>query len=307
MKVAVFGGSGFVGNYIINELIAQNYEVNVLVRKGSQDKVESLDKCNVFYGDILDVDIVKGVIDSCDAIIYNIGIIREFKSKGITYEKMHYKGAKIAIDIAKKNNVNRFILMSANGARLNGTGYQITKFLAEKYLKGSGLHWTIFQPSLIFGDSEGKMEFCSQLKRDMLSLPFPAPLFFNGILPFKAGNFSMSPIHVEDVAKCFVDSLTNDESLFKTYTLGGEQDYNWRQIIKIISSAYGKNQLAIPAPVLPIKLLAMFLDGFAWFPISKDQLTMLLEGNTCKSNDAFKTFNFKPISFSKENLKYLIK
>ena len=46
MKVAVFGGSGFVGNYIINELIAQNYEVNVLVRKGSQDKVESLDKWN---------------------------------------------------------------------------------------------------------------------------------------------------------------------------------------------------------------------------------------------------------------------
>ena len=62
----------------------------------------------------------------------------------------------------------------------------------------------------------------------------------------------------------------------------------------------GKNKLAIPAPVLPIKLLAMFLDGFTWFPISKDQLTMLLEGNTCKSNDAFKTFNFKPISFSEK-------
>ena len=55
----------------------------------------------------------------------------------------------------------------------------------------------------------------------------------------------MSPIHVKDVAKCFVDSLKNDESCFKTYTLGGEQDYNWRQIIKIISSAYGKNKLAI--------------------------------------------------------------
>ena len=307
MKVALLGGTGFVGSYIIKELVSKGCTPKVLVRPGSEKKLVHSDVCEIISGDIENKNSINELLTNVDAVIYNIGIIREFKSKGITYEKMHYKGAKIAIDIAKKNNVNRFILMSANGARLNGTGYQITKFLAEKYLKGSGLHWTIFQPSLIFGDSEGKMEFCSQLKRDMLSLPFPAPLFFNGILLFKAGNFSMSPIHVEDVAKCFVDSLTNDESLFKTYTLGGEQDYNWRQIIKIISSAYGKNKLAIPAPVLPIKLLAMFLDGFTWFPISKDQLTMLLEGNTCNSNDAFKTFNFKPISFSKENLKYLIK
>ena len=307
MKVALFGGTGFVGSYIIKELIEKGYTPKVLVRPGSENKLVHSKDCEIIVGQIENKDSINEVLTDVDAAIYNIGIIREFKSKGITYEKMHYQGAKHCIDLAKKNNVNRFILMSANGARLNGTGYQTTKFLAEKYLKGSGLHWTIFQPSLIFGDSDGRMEFCSQLKKDMLGLPFPAPLFFNGILSFNVGNFSMSPIHVSDVSKCFVDALKNDKSTFQTYTLGGDKDFNWRDIISIISNAYGKNKWMIPAPVLPIKLLAMLFDGFSWFPISKDQLNMLMEGNICNSEKSYSDFNYKPKQFSKQNLSYLNK
>ena len=110
--------------------------------------------------------------------------------------------------MAKKLNVKRFILMSANGVCENGTGYQSTKFRAEEYLKDSGLDWTIFRPSLIFGDSNGKQEFCKQLRDDMLSLPFPGPLFFDGLNIFNAGKFKMSPIHVKDVSQIFIKSLS---------------------------------------------------------------------------------------------------
>ena len=304
MKVAVFGGSGFVGNYIINELIAQNYEVNVLVRKGSQDKVESLDKCNVFYGDILDVDIVKGVIDSCDTIIYNIGIIREFKSKNITYKALHYEGAKLTIDIAKDLNINRYIMMSANGVKPNGTGYQKTKYDAEVYLKNNLRDWTIIRPSLIFGDSKGKKEFCSELKKDMLSLPFPAPAFFSGLNILSAGMFKMSPIHIKDVSRIFVGCIENNHSFKKIYELGGD-DFTWKEIIKIIGNSYGKNKLIIPAPALFVQLAALILDRFEWFPISYDQLVMLLEGNTCDSSDIFKRYSIDPIKFSSKNINYL--
>ena len=307
MKVALFGGTGFVGSYIVKELIDKGYIPKVLVRPGSENKLVHSKECEIIVGQIENKDSINEVLTDVDAVIYNIGIIREFKSNGITYDKMHYQGAKDCIDIAKKNNVNRFILMSANGARLNGTGYQVTKFLAEKYLKGSVLHWTIFQPSLIFGDSNGRMEFCSQLKKDMLRIPFPAPLFYNGILPFNAGDFSMSPIHVTDVAKCFVGALKNDKSTFQTYKLGGNKDFNWKEIIKTISSSYGKNKWMIPAPVLPIKLAAMLFDGFHWFPISKDQLNMLMEGNICNSEQSYRDFNYKPKEFSKQNLLYLNK
>ena len=305
MKVALFGGTGFVGSYIVKELIKQGYTPKVLVRPGSEKKLVHSEKCEIISGDIFNKNSINEVITGVDATIYNIGIIRQFKRQGITYEKLHFQGAKNCIDIAKQNGINKFILMSANGVKLNGTGYQTFKFQAEKYLRASVLNWTIFQPSVIFGDSSGLMEFCSQLKKDMLNLPFPAPLFFDGIIPLNAGNFSMSPIHVSDVAKCFVNAISNDKSNFQTYQLGGSKDYNWKETIRIISKSYGKNKWAIPAPVLPIKLVALLFDQFPWFPISRDQLTMLLEGNTCNSDKAYKDFQFQPIDFSSENLSYL--
>ena len=305
MKVALFGGTGFVGSYIVKELIKQGYTPKVLVRPGSEKKLVHSEKCEIVSGDIFNKNSINEVISDVDATIYNIGIIRQFKRQGITYEKLHFQGAKNCIDIAKQNGVNKFILMSANGVKLNGTGYQTYKFQAEKYLRASVLNWTIFQPSVIFGDSSGLMEFCSQLKKDMLNLPFPAPLFFDGIIPLNAGNFSMSPIHVSDVAKCFVNAISNDKSNFQTYQLGGSKDYNWKEIISIISKSYGKNKWAIPAPVLPIKLIALLLDQFPWFPISRDQLIMLLEGNTCNSEKAYKDFQLQPKDFSSDNLSYL--
>ena len=91
----------------------------------------------------------------------------------------------------------------------------------------------------------------------------------------------------------------------KTYELGGE-DYNWKEIIKTIAKAYGKNKILIPAPALFIYLVAALFDRFDWFPISRDQISMLLEGNTCNSDIVFKRYNITPIKFNPENLEYLL-
>jgi len=305
MKVAVFGGSGFVGEYILNELCNNNHEPYALIRYGSESKIKNKEKLKIIYGDFNNPTAVEQTMLNVEAVIYNIGIIREFKSSGITFEKLHFEYLKKTVDMAKKLNIKRFILMSANGVKEFGTGYQTTKYKAEQYLKNSGLNWTIFRPSLIFGDSVNKQEFCKQLKSDMLALPFPAPLFHEGFLPFNAGGFKMSPIHVKDVASIFVKSLTTDESISNTYELGGESK-TWKEIIKLISDAYDKNKVFIPAPVFPVKMIAWFLDRFSWFPISRDQLTMLLEGNECDSSDVFELFKIdKPITFSLDNLDYL--
>lgn len=304
MKVAVFGSSGFVGNYLIKELLGRNYVINTLVRQGSEEKLELLDECNIINGDISDKEAIENTIKSCDVVIYNIGIIREFKSSGITYEKLHFEGAKLAIDISKKNNINRFIMMSANGVKSNGTGYQKTKYNAELYLKENLCEWTIIRPSLIFGDSNGKKEFCSELKKDMLSLPFPAPAFFKGLNILSAGKFKMSPIHIKDVSKIFVDCIEDDYSYKKIYKLGGE-DFSWIEIIDIISRSYGKKKFLIPAPVIFVQILALLFDRFEWFPISNDQLIMLLEGNSCDSLDLFDRYSIVPIQFNSKNLDYL--
>ena len=315
MKVAVFGASGFVGEYIIEELLNSNFSPYILLRYGSESKIKRYNECKIITGNIDNDTAIEQTMMNTEAVIYNIGIIREFKSSPslsilthdeITFEKLHFERLKQCVDQAKKLNIKRFVLMSANGVKENGTGYQSTKYRAEKYLKDSGLDWTIFQPSLIFGNSEGKQEFCKQLKKDMLSLPFPAPLFHNGFSPFNAGSFKMSPVHVTDVAKAFVKSLKEEKSIGKIFPLGGK-NLTWKEIIKLISVASDKeDKMFIPAPVLPIKMVATILDRFPWFPIAKDQLTMLLEGNTCDGSQAFELFNIKnPVEFNLDSLSYL--
>ena len=306
MKTALIGGTGFVGSYIIDELIKHNMTPRLLVRNGAQSKLLQQDKCELVYGEVDDKTAVMETLRGCSVVIYNIGIIREFPANGITYESLHYLGAKRCIDVAANLNIDRFILMSANGVKADGTGYQKTKILAEEYLESVNLDYTIFRPSLVFGDPRGnsRPEFCTQLKKDMLNLPFPSPNFFPGLNPFNSGNFAMSPIHAKDVASIFVKSINEMKTFKKTFHLGGKAIY-WKDIIKIISGAYGKKKLTIPAPALFIQLLAAIFGRFAWFPITKDQITMLMEGNICDSEGIFNMLEIKPIPFNSESLSYL--
>ena len=263
MKTALIGGTGFVGSYIIDELIKHNMTPRLLVRHGAQSKLLQKEKCELVFGDVEDNTAVMKTLNGCSSVIYNIGIIREFPAKGLTYKNLHYLGAKRCIDVAVNFNIDRFILMSANGVKTDGTGYQKTKMLAEEYLKSVNLDYTIFRPSLVFGDPRrnDRQEFCSQLKKDMLSLPFPSPNFFPGLNPFNSGNFAMSPIHAKDVASVFVKSINDIKTFKKTYHLGGKAIY-WKDIIKIISRAYGKNKWTIPAPAFFIKSLAAIFGRF---------------------------------------------
>ena len=304
MKVSIFGGSGFVGDYLIRELVNRKHDVYTLVRYGNQGKIKDNNKIRIITGDIDNPTSMEQTIMNTEAIIYNIGIIREYKSKDITFENLHYNGLKKCVDLAIKLNVKRFILMSANGVCENGTGYQSTKFKAEQYLKNSGLDWTIFRPSLIFGDSNGKQEFCKQLRDDMLSLPIPGPLFFDGLSILNAGKFKMSPVHVEDVTKIFIKSLSMEETFGNIYELGGD-DLTWKSIVRIIANASNKmEKMFVPVPVFIVKIVAGIMGSL--FPISKDQMTMLMEGNTCDSQENFNLFGItSPIKFNEENLSYL--
>ena len=305
MNVAIFGATGFVGKYLLEELKKHDYNVQMLIRKGSENKIDISSNHKIILGDISNKDAIKQTLKDADAIIYTIGIIREFKRKNIIFDYLHHQGIKNVIEEAEKLKIKRFVLMSANGVKKEGTKYQTSKYLGEMALINSNLNWTIFRPSLIFGESDGRDEFCAQLKKDMLSLPFPAPLFHKGLLPFNAGQFKMSPIHVKNVASFFVKSIKMDNTFNKTYELGGPNDYTWKEIINIISNAYGKNKWTMPAPVIPIKILAYLFDSFKWFPITNEQLTMLLEGNTCNSEKTFEEFDIQPIKFDKESLSYL--
>ncbi len=305
MKVTVFGGTGFVGGYLIDELLGKGHHPILLVRPESNHKVNHREDCTLVYGDIADPDSVRAALSGADAVIYNIGILREFPARGVTYEALHFEGARRAMDAAEQAGVHRFLLMSANGVKADGTGYQRTKYMAEQYLKTTGLDWTVFRPSVLFGEPCGRMEFATQLCRDIVRSPLPAPLFYDGLFPVNAGGFRMSPVHVKDVASVFVQALEMPETSGHIFALCGPEALSWKEILQIIAAAAGTTKRVLPAPVLLLKGLAAVLDRFAFFPVTRDQLTMLMEGNTCDRHDAFHTFGLDPATFDTTSLSYL--
>lgn len=305
MKVALFGGTGFVGSYLVDALIAHGHTPRLLVRSGSESKVVQRERCELVSGDIEDEAAVATCLEGTQAAIYNIGLLREAPARGVSWEAMHYTGAVRAIDAAVRGGVRRFLLMSANGVKPEGTGYQSTKYRAEQYLASSGLDWTVFRPSIVFGDPRGRLEFCSMLKAQMIGPPIPAPLFHEGLWPGGAGRFRLSPVAVRDVAEAFVRALDEPASIGRILPLGGPATLEWREIIRVIAAASGKRKVMLPAPVAGVRAVATLLDRFEWFPVTRPQLQMLLEGNACDGREAWALLGIEPKHFDAAALAYL--
>lgn len=305
MKVSIIGGTGFVGSYLVDELINGGHGPRLLVRPGRDARVQEPGKSEVVPGEVEDENAIAECLSGAHAVIYNIGILRELPNQGITFEELQHRAVERVIAEARAQGIRRFLLMSANGVRSDGTPYQRTKYLAEKALQDSDLDWTIFRPSVIFGDPRGRMEFCSQLRADIIDSPMPAPLFYDGLLPLHAGEFKMSPVSVRDVAAAFVNALGESWSFGQTLPLCGPDELTWKQILTTIAAAVGKTKLMLPAPALAVKSAATLFDRQTWFPITRDQIVMLLEGNTCDASEAFRRLGIEPQRFDESALSYL--
>ena len=316
MKVALIGGTGYVGSYLIDELLKNEHTPRLLVRDGSDYKVMQSDKCEIVSGNIEDDSSIKKTLEGCDAVIYLIALIREFPKKGLTNEKLQFRGSEKVAKIAENSGVKRFLLMSALGASPdpNGSKYMQAKHLSEQSVKNTNLDWTILRPSSLFGDPRGgdRPEFCMMLDKLMLNLvpypkffPFPAPSFFTGANPLDAGNYALSMVHVKDVASVFVKVLSDDETNKKTIEIGGSREVSWNEIVKSIASVTGQKVFMFPTPFFAISTVAGLLDRFEWFPAGQDQLNDLVKGSICNSEELFKKYKIEPIPFNTDNLKYL--
>jgi len=316
MKVALIGGTGYVGSYIIDELIDHDHVPRLLVRDGSEHKVTQPEKCEIINGNIEDDEAIGQTLDDCDAVIYLIALIREFPDRGLTNEKLQFKGLKRVAEIAEEKGVKRFLLMSALGAdpNPNGSKYMQAKHLAEQSIKNTGLNWTIIRPSSLFGDPRGgeRPEFCMMLDKLMLSLipypkilPFPAPSFFTGMNPLDAGNYALSMIHVKDIASVFVKVLADEDSMKQTIEIGGNREVTWNEIVTSIAKVTGRKVIMVPAPFFVISFIAGILDRFKWFPAGKDQLNDLVKGSVCDSSELLNKYDIEPIPFDIKNLKYI--
>ena len=294
MRVAVIGGTGFVGSYLVDALADAGHEIRLLVRPGSEHKL--LRKTQTVSGDVSSPEALNTALEGGDAVIYCVGLLREFPRRGITFETTQYQGVVDTVAAAKNTGVKRMLLMSAIGVKEPGTKYQSTKRRAEAHAFESGLDVTVLRPSVIFGDPRGTMEFATQLHRDMVRPPMPA-VNFAGV--------EMSPLHVEDVAAAFVAALEDDGTIGKTLELAGPEVLSWSDMLQRVAKAAGKSKLMLPMPLWLMKVGATLFDWLPFYPVTRDQLIMLEEGNTGSSEVLEQLIARQARSFSVTELRYL--
>jgi len=289
MKVFVTGGTGFVGREILGQLLSAGHEVRALVRDGSQDKLSGHQNLETHIGDVTDAASLGGALDGCDAVIHLVGIIREFPGRGITFKNIHVTATENILEACDEQGVQRYLHMSSNGTRERGTtAYHRTKWQAEELVRASGLDWTIFRPSLIFGRGSEFVKMLTELIRRVPVVPVIGD-----------GQYRMQPVSAEQVAVSFVKALAMSESIGKTYHQGGSESYTYDAILDLTGKAMGRKKVTkVHQPLFMIKPMIKMLQGFEQFPITEGQLKMLIEGNVCDPDEWAQAFGLVPTSYA---------
>jgi len=293
MKVFITGATGFVGREIVNALLPRNHSINALVNREPIDR----DGVQSFPGGLFDDAALDAAMRGCDAVIHLVGIIFEKPSQNVTFDRIHYHGTRQMVDAGKRAGARRYLHMSALGASPNASArYLQTKFQAEQYVRGSGLDWTIFQPSLIHGPGGdfSKMEEGWARGR---SMPFFfMPYFANGLLG-RAAPSKVQPVFVEDVAHAFVESLENPKTIGEIFPLGGPEQMTWPQMHRIASKVIvGHPRVTLAIPAWYAKAITHLVPP-ALLPFTHDQVLMGQQDNVCDLTKFVNAFGWTPQAF----------
>lgn len=302
MKVFVTGATGFVGQEIVRQLNEAGHSVRVLVGHGpSQRWRENFGGVNVDrrIGDVINPKMLKGQLEGCDAVIHLVGIISEIY--GNTFENVHVRGTGNVVSAAQAEGVKRFVHMSALGSRPNAVSrYHRTKWEAEEIVRGSGLEFTIFRPSLIFGP------------RDMFVNLFAKMIRFSPVVPILGRrDAKFQPVAIETVAAAFVKSLTETGAIGQTFDLAGPEIFTMSEIIDQILAVMKRKRLKVHVPAAVARIQAAFLEFLfpkilrKAAPLNRDQLIMLQEDNVGNAQPANELFGLKPVRFREGIGKYL--
>ena len=302
MRVFLTGGTGFVGRYVAEALLADGHELRCLVREGSEDGLDQRghDQVEIVTGDITEPRSLAGIMNGCDAVVHLVGIIEEKPSKGVTFERLHVDGTRHVVELARQAGIDRFVHMSANGARADApSDYQRTKWEAERLVRDAGFaHWTVFRPSIIFGDpGPGRPEFCVQLWRDLIR-PFP-------ITPILGdGEYELQPVAVEVVAQGFAQALRQKRNA--AFCVAGRERFPFDTVVDLISRGAGiEPKPKIHQPEWLSRAAVNALSPLGVLPISPAQFEMLMEGNTCDASAFRKAFDVPDVPFTADRLGYV--
>lgn len=284
--ILLTGATGFVGGNLVRELLAEGFRVRCLVRDPARASSLELKKlgCELVQGDVTDrTSVIEAIDESIEATIHLVGIIAE--TRRATFKAVHTEGTRNVVEACRKKGVKRYIHMSALGTRAGARSeYHRTKWEAEEITRGSGLAYTIFRPSIMFGPGD---KFVNMLASVMK---------FSPVLMVPGGGQNLfQPVFVKDVARMMARSLKTEGAKDRVFEVGGPERVTFDGLIEAIASVLGKTVLKVHVPLGLMRVGAIVAETVLPSPpISRDQLLMLEEDNVTDENPIEEVFGIKP-------------
>lgn len=250
MRIAITGGTGFVGRHLADRLDPAD---TVVVSRRTGIDVE-------------DVDALASAFAACDVVVHAAGINREIGDQ--TFQRVHVDGTRAVVEAARLAGVKRIVMVSFLRARPDcGSGYHETKWAAEELIRNSGIDHTILKASMIYGHGDHMVDHVS---RAVKTWPVFATVGFRG--------HTVRPIPIDD----FVDVMlaaANGRIAEPTIAVMGAEELPLGAAVRRVARVVGRRPLFIPVPVWSIKVLAQLTEWLMIVPlVAKAQAQMLAEG-----------------------------
>lgn len=282
----VTGGTGFIGSHFLKILREAGREAKCLVRSPSKGGICTSKGFATAKGDITERDSIKGDLDGMDTVVHLVGIIEERGKQ--TFQKVHFQGTINLVEEASLAGVRRFIYISVLGADVDSRfAYYRTKAQAEETVKASGIPYTIFRPSLVIGPGGG---FVGKLL-DQLNAPGP-------FIPVPGrGEAKFQPIYVEDLARCILSAIDNQQAAGRTYEVGGPEHLTYNDLLTILADVMGRKKRLLHMPMGFMMPAVRIIEKTGLSPVTSDQLAMLSRDNACDPDAVRKEFGFEPVTY----------
>jgi NADH dehydrogenase len=268
MKIAITGGTGFIGRHLAGDLVSRKHEVIVIARGQYQRSTQPVEGATFIALDANDTDRLAEVFEGCEAVVHCAGTSVEDSQQ--TFHRLHVEGTRSAVIASERAHVKKFVLVSYLNVRPNvKSEYHTTKWQGEEIVRSSTLNFTILKAGLVYGQGDHLLNNLSNLFHKM-------PVF--AAVGFREKTVRL--VAVEDLVNVIRVSLDQNRFMRQTVAVLGPEEFRFSQAARRIAKAMGKPTLIVlPLPVFFHRILAFFSERFMSKPlITKSQVQMLADG-----------------------------
>jgi len=277
-QATVFGGSGFMGRYVVRELAKTGMKVRVAVRRPNEalflKAAGEVGQIAPIQANVRDDASVAAAVDGADLVINLVGIL--FPHGRQKFDAIHSEAAGRIAAAAQDAGVSRLVHISAIGADpASPAAYGRSKAAGEAAVSVAYPDATIIRPSVVVG------------QEDRFFNMFAAVARLSPVLPLIGGGATQfQPVAVADVAAAVVAAATRPDCAGRMYEIGGPRTYSFKELMELMLAETGRRRLLVPVPSAFAGLMALPFDWLpaplAWLPVpvmTRDQVAMLRVDN----------------------------